>query len=182
MLLAGIIVTISFILTSLTLAQVSALERQAVNERTISLAEEWRFLHDRIGGNLEIAVSPETTNATFNDTIFPTLIATFRGIEMEKGFDTVIRLAGDKSMANRTETEILNAGNTNYDALAVDDSLTFSWPYDGVNDGIIWKQPCENAAAPAAGCIQGVLVFVHVTDGINTMEEVILYAVNRADG
>lgn len=178
MLLAGIVVTISFILTSLTLAQVSSLERQATKERTISIAEEWRFLHDRLGTNLEVAVAPESTNATFNATTIPTITATFRNIEAEKGFDTVIRLAGSNILANRTETTLVTAGN--YAATDVLGTTAFTWPWDGVNDGILWTQPCEEPTAPAAGCIAGVLLYVHVSDGVNTIEEVMLFAVNQA--
>lgn len=176
MLLSGIIVTISFILTSLTLAQVSSLERAATTEHPVNFAEEWRFIHDRLGANLEVAVSPETTNATLLTTTFPTITATFRNIEAEKGFDTVIRLAGSTSYVNKTEVDIRNGAGTSYSAWDANGDEQFTHGYDGTNDGIIWNTACTGGTP--TGCIAGLLVYVRISDGINTMEEVLLVSVN----
>ena len=176
MLLSGIIVTISFILTSLTLAQVSSLERAATTEHPVNFAEEWRFIHDRLGANLEVAVSPETTNSTLLTTTFPTITATFRNIEAEKGFDTVIRLASADLLVNKTETDLLNAAATSYSAWDAAGTEQFTQAYDGSNDGILWMSSCTGGTP--TGCIGGLLVFVRLSDGINTMEEVLLVPVN----
>lgn len=176
MLLAGIVITISFILTSLTLAQVTSLERQAAQEDRLDLSDEWRFLHDRLGANLRVAVRPETTPDVFVNSTFPTVAATFRNIETEKGFDTVIRLANATSGFNKTEEDLVVGGH--YAAWDIDGLLHFNWAYNGTDDGVVWTTACEAPEAPLAGCIQGVLVYVHMTDGQNAMEEVILFAVN----
>lgn len=180
MLLAGIVITISFILTSLTLAQVSSLERQAVNERKIELAEEWRFLHERLGPNFDVAISPEMSIDTFQNTTFETIQATFRGIEAEKGYDAVMRLVGTSSNLSRNESYLRGddyAGD--YEKRDLHDTLDFDWEYDGEDDGIIWKTPCLDPEGPASGCIQGVYVYVRLSDGINSIEEMMLLAVNR---
>ena len=178
MLLAGIVVTIAFILTSLTLSQVSSLERQSAAEQRDTIAEEWRFLHARLASNLEVAVTTDTTNDTFLSVSLPTIVATFRGLEAEKGYDAVIRLAGDGTMVNKTERSLVASGS--YAAWDAQGLHHFNDPWDQVADGILWEQPCPDDEAPPAGCIAGILLFVHLTDGATTMEEVILFHVNRA--
>lgn len=177
MLIAGIVVTIAFLLTALTLTQVSSLQREAAAEKPTPLSAEWRFLRDRLATNLQAAVTADMNNVTFNGTTFPTIAATFRNIEAEKGYDTVIRLAGHWAATNKTEDSIVAAGA--YGNWSYDGAAHYTWAYDGINDGILWQQPCPDSSAPAAGCITGVMAFVHITQGQSTMEEVILFPVNQ---
>lgn len=179
MMLAGIVITISFILTALTLAQVSSLEKQAAADAPSPIAAEWRFLHERLGSNLETAVSAETTNATFRDTVLPTVIATFRNIEAEKGYDAVIRLADAPTfMTNETNlTDPLAA--TNYKAWTDDGSLNVTWGYDGTPDGLLWQKPCNDPAGPSTGCLGAVYLFVRLTDGNAALEEYVLFPLNH---
>lgn len=178
MLLSGVVITIAFVLTALTLAQVSSLERAAASDRSSPLGEEWRFLHERLGTNLRVAVTSDLSNTTFVATTFPTIVATFRNIEAEKGYDTVIRLAGNESAVNKTERDLVSAAL--YNAHAVDGSVKFDWAWDYVGDGILWRKPCPDITAPAAGCIGGVLVYVYLSDGASSIEEVILFPVNTS--
>lgn len=177
MMLAGIVITISFILTSLTLAQVSSLEREAAAQGPSAIATEWRFLHERLKTNFRTAVSPETTNSTFENTTFPTIVATFRNIEAEKGYDMVLRLAGGPNFASR-EHQNLTSG-ANYNAYTVDGAYQFTQAKDDDDDGVLWRKPCLDTSAPAYGCIQGVYVFVRLSDGAVTMEEHMLFLVNQ---
>lgn len=177
MLLAGIVITIAFLLTSLTLSQVSSLERQAAAEKPTSLADEWRFLHERIGANLESAVPPDLSVSTFKGTTFPIIAATFRNIEAEKGYDTVLRLADSSATYGKGEADLLDAALANYDAVSSDGAYTFALPYDGTSDGVVYDASCPDTDY-VGGCIVGVLVFVHITDSTSTMTEVILFPVN----
>lgn len=189
MLLSGIIITLAFILTSLTLAQVSSLERQTASDRKTTLGAEWRFLHDRLATNFDVAISPDTTNSTFQNETFPTISATFRNIEAEKGFDVVMRLANASMTVNLTEGRaygqgglLVDNGTTGwkrYNAVDASGLRDFQQNYDGVDDGLLWRQPCDDPTASSAGCISGVLVYLYLSDGVNTLEEVILFAVNR---
>ena len=185
MLLAGIVITIAFLLTSLTLSQVSSLERQAAAEKPTSLMAEWRFLHDRLGTNLESAVPPDLKLDTFKSTTFPTIAATFRNIEAEKGFDATLRLADDPAVYEKTEyelTEDRTVGSLTsryYNAWPSDGATHLLGPYDGLEDGVLWYSTCPDTEH-VGGCIAGVLVFVEMTDGTSTMSEVILFSVNRA--
>jgi hypothetical protein len=177
MLLAGIIVTIAFILTALTLAQVSSLEREAAVERPSTISTEWRFLQDRIGANLNTSVPPLELNDTIANITFPAITATFRAAEAEKGYDVTMRLANATSAVNKTEASLVVAGS--YDAWTVDGTLHFTQAADDKNDGILWKKPCPDETGSPNGCIAGLLVYLRVTDGISAMEEVLLYGVNR---
>lgn len=177
MLLAGIIVTSAFILTALTLSQVSSLERQAASDKPSPLAAEWRFLHDRLGTNLATAISPDLPNATFESTTFPSIIATFRNIEAEKGYDTVIRLAKGTDFAT-SEADLLDGTGTAYYATSDDGAVSFTHAYDLGDDGLLWQAACPDPDA-AAGCIVGVYVYVRISDGASAMEETMLFAVNQ---
>lgn len=185
LLISGVVITVAFLLTALTLSQVSSLERQAATEQPTSLLSEWRFLHDRLGTNLETAITTETTNDSFETTTFPTIAATFRNIEAEKGFDTIIRLATHATVFNMTEHLIVTptygtGGPYTYDRLPLNSETTFSHAADDdLTDGLIWEQPCPATGGPG-GCIVGVLVFVHLTDGVSSMEEVMVFRVNEA--
>jgi hypothetical protein len=179
MLLAGIIVTIAFILTALTLAQVASLEREAASERPTTISTEWRFLHDHLAENLMTAVSAQETNISFSEGTFPAVAATFRSAEAEKGFDVSMRLAGAGAAVNKTEYGLLNVANTNYDAYAYGGAVKFTQLKDAVDNGLLWQAPCPDDTALATGCITGVLVAVRVTDGLSSMEEVVLVAVNQ---
>lgn len=177
MLVAGIVITIAFILTALTLSQLSSLERISAAEKPAPIGDEWRFLHDRLATNLQTAISSDMTNATLTTTTFPAIAATFRNIEAEKGYDVVIRLAGATTGTyNHTEASLVTNGN--YHAGSDDGTYTMTNAYDGVDDGILWQKPCRDPSAPSTGCIGGVYVYVHMTDATSTMEESIFYAVN----
>lgn len=179
MMLAGIVITISFILTALTLAQVSSLEKQAASDGPSPIVSEWRFLHERLASNFRTAVSAETTNQTFNETVLPTVIATFRNIEAEKGYDTIIRLAGGPTYtpSERNLTDPLDP--TRYGATTDDGSVTFSHAIDGVDDGRLWQTPCPDASGPSSGCLGGVYIYVRLTDGTAMLEETMLFPLNR---
>lgn len=182
MILAGVILTLGFIVTSLTLAQVSELERQAAAEKPSPLVAEWRFLHERLATNLEVAISEETANDTFTDTVFPRVVATFRNVEEEKGYDLVIRLAG--SSFTTSEADLLTpadeVASSLYSPKAVTPGGTVvtTTGYDMGNDGILWEKPCP-ADGGATGCIVGVYVFVRLANPDASMEETILFAVNQ---
>lgn len=180
MLLSGIVITIAFIMTSLTLSQVASLERTAAAEHRVSIAEEWRFLHQRLATNFDVAITPDTTNSTVENVIAPTIIATFRSIEAEKGYDTVIRLAAAGSSVNLTESQLRDPPWTgaNYNAWDVAGTHHFTEVWDTRDDGLLWENDCADPTGPSTGCIGGVLVFVHLTDGSTTIEEVLLFRVN----
>lgn len=179
MLLAGVVLTISFILTALTLSQVASLEREAAADAPSPLVAEWRFLHERLATNLVTAVGPDTDNTTFQDTILPTIAATFRSVEAEKGYDLVIRAAGgDAFLANGNEASLVSGSS--YAATTYDEEVTFAHGVDDVlTDGTLWQQPCPDTSAPAAGCIVGVYLFVRISDGETSLEESILFATNQ---
>lgn len=178
MLLAGIVITLAFLLTALTLSQVSSLEREAAAEKSAPLSSEWRFLHERLAVNLESAVTPDLKLQTFKTTTFPIIANTFRSIEAEKGFDTVIRLADDPTAFNKTEASASIQSGGVYNAWSSDGSFRFTAPADDDDgDGVIWYEDCPDDSAPN-GCIVGVLVFIHITDSTSTMSEVVLFAVN----
>lgn len=181
MMLAGIVLTISFILTSLTLAQVNSLEREAADAESSPILSEWRFLHDRLRSNLETAVNPETTNQSFNETLLPTIAATFRAVQAEKGYDLVIRKAGGAEYApTGNEASLLNVAGTHYQEWSYDGSTRFAGPAVGeTTDGILWELTCpETGTTP--GCIGGIYLYVRLSDATTTIAESILFAVNRA--
>jgi hypothetical protein len=177
MLLSGIVITIAFVLTALTLSQVSSLERASAADATTPVIAEWRFVHDRLASNLRTAVAPDTKNATFNNTIFPAIAATFRNIEAEKGFDTSMRLAFGAENA-KNERSLVSAGS--YAAYSDDGRTLFNWAQDpNLDDGLVWKNPCPDPSGPVGGCIAGVYVVVHLSDGLSSIDESILFAVNQ---
>lgn len=185
MLLAGIVITIAFLLTSLTLSQVASLERQAAAEKPTSLSAEWRFLHDRLQANFESAVPADLSLTTFKSTTFPTISATFRNIQAEKGYDVVIRLADSPLAYNKTEADLLDG--LTYDAWSYDGQFYFDQTLDplrlGVNpptDGVVYYDECPDETY-VGGCIVGILVFIHITDATSSMSEVVLFSVNRGD-
>lgn len=184
MMLAGIVLTISFILTALTLAQVTALERQAAAEGPDAIVGEWRFLHERLGSNLRTGVGPETTILAFTTTVHPTIAATFRALAAEKGYDLVVRLAGGPEYlyTGNEETTLLSGANYAGDpkATTYDGAVTFTHVAPApTNDGIIWQDPCPDPAGPVGGCIAGVYVYLRLSDGTTSLEESVLFATNQ---
>jgi len=179
MLLSGIIITIAFIMTALTLQQVGSLERQAAAEPALTLAAEWRFIHDRVGSNLNVSVTDTMKDASFTSTTFPAVAATFRAAEAEKGYDVTMRLAGSGSMVNKTEWNLVagSLSTSSYNAWDVNGHVHFTQVNDTANDGLLHQTPCPDGAA--AACISGVLVAVHLSDGSSSLEEVLLYAVDQ---
>lgn len=179
MLLAGVVLTISFILTALTLSQVASLEREAAAEAPSPLVAEWRFLHERLATNLVTAIGPDTDNDTFQTSTLPTIAATFRSVEAEKGYDLVLRAAGGEQYAGNGNEAQLVSGSV-YDATTYDEEVTFSHGADDdLEDGTLWQKPCPDSEAPAAGCIVGAYLFVRISDGETTLEESILFATNQ---
>lgn len=182
MMLAGIVLTISFILTALTLSQVSSLQQQATAEGTSPIVAEWRFLSGRIASNLHTAIGPETTNESFNESILPTIAATFRSVESEKGYDLVIRKAGgDNYTWNGNEASLISTSDpTKYNSYSYDGAVHFQQTVLGsTTDGILWEAPCPDVLGPSTGCISGLHLFVRLSDGVTSLEESVVYAVNR---
>lgn len=197
MLLAGIIITIAFIMTALTLEQVGSLERQAAAEPALTLAAEWRFIHGRLASNLDVSITETTSPAVFPGATFSAIAETFRAAEAEKGFDVTMRLAGAGSQVNKTEIDIVtkdpaSTGPLVYGIRNLDNSLQHVWSVDGRydftgrpydantpnNDGLLMVSPCPNGLV-AGACIAGVLVSVHLSDGASSLEEVMLFAVDQ---
>lgn len=176
MILAGIILTLGFIITSLTLAQVSTLEREAAADRPSPLIQEWRFLHERLATNLNVSISEETSIATFKDSTLQRISATFRNVQAEKGYDTVIRLAND-TFAKSEHSELVVGGN--YDAYTMAGTLVSTSPQDTDDDGLIWNDPCP-ISGPPSGCIVGVYLYIKLSDGSASVEETVLFRVNYA--
>lgn len=181
MMLAGIVLTISFIVTALTLSQVSAMQREAAARTSTPILGEWRFLHDRLGPNIDTAVGAETSIAAFEDTILPTIQATFRSVLAEKGYDLVLRAAGDATTApTGMEAQLLNVAQTHYAAWSWDGTVHYTQAKDAdTTDGILWLD-CPISGGIGGKCIAGVYVYVHLTDGTASVEESILFAVNQA--
>lgn len=185
MMLAGIVLTISFILTALTLAQVTALEREAAAQGPSTIVGEWRFLHERLQTNLKVGVSTETTIDSFKSTVMPTITATFRNLAAEKGYDLVLRLASDGNYIVTGNEQALLGGTPpgpNYVpaiAKTYDETVSYSHASDGTMDGILWQTPCPDPTGPPGGCIGGVYVFVRLSDGVTSLEESILFHANH---
>ena len=165
MLLAGVVLTIAFILTALTLSQVSALEREAAADTSSPLIGEWRFLHERLATNLATAVGPETTEPMFLQTVLPTVIATFRAVEAEKGLDLVLRPAAGAAYANTGNEEAL--------------VLAGDWEDDGDANGVLWDEDCAVEGALADGCIVGVYLFMRLSDGESSIQESVRFETNQ---
>jgi hypothetical protein len=183
MLVSGIVITIAFLLTALTLSQVSAIERQSASDKPTSLTSEWRFLHDRLATNLATAVTTDSTNASFLGSTWPAVAATFRNIEAEKGYDLVLRLAGNTTGGpnfNLTEnrTGVTTSGVfTSYNIKSFSGSYVMTFAADGTDDGLLWNPSCP--AAGGSRCLQGVLVAMHLSDATTSLDEVVLFAVNE---
>lgn len=181
MLLSGIMITIAFIMTAMTVSQVASLEREAASKQASSLTTEWRFIHERLASNLNTAVTLETTNETFELVTFPSIVETFRSVEAEKGYDIVIRLAASTLAVNKTEASLVSGATYVADLASVDGKYTDfgGRPADGEADGLLHYAPCPDATGPPSGCLGGVLVAVHLSDGSATINEVMLIGVNR---
>lgn len=181
MMLAGVVLTISFILTALTLSQVSALEREAAGDAPSPMVAEWRFLHERLRTNLQTGIGPDTTLASAKQYIVPTIAATFRSVEAEKGYDLVVRRAGgDAFLGNGNEAMLIQGPN--YAATTYDGSTTFNHlaAEDADHeDGLLWSASCPVEGALGSGCIVGAYLFVRLSDGETTIEESILFATNQ---
>lgn len=180
MLLAGIVVTIAFVTTALTLSQVATLERQAVTGATSSLAAEWRFIRDRLAASVNASVTPDMKNETFLQATLPAIVATYRGVEAEKGYDVVIRPATSLALYNKTEASLLSPPVTGsvYDAYTFDGARV-SWAADpNTGDALLWRAPCADPNGPATGCISAIVLSVQMSDGVSTVHEVLVVATN----
>lgn len=180
MLLAGIILTIAFVTTALTLSQVTALEREAASDPSPEIAGEWRFIRDRLATNLEISVTPEMTASTLTATTIPGVASTFRTVAAEKGYDFVLRLASDPAYYPKSERDLLDppGSGPNYNALPVKGARLTHVRDASQTDGILWSAAGQCADTSVSTCIQAVLVYVKMSDGTSSMEETLLYRVN----
>lgn len=174
MLLSGIVLTIAFVLTALTLSQVSSIERAAAADQTSPVVGEWRFVHERLATNLRTAVDPDTKIDGFNNTTMPAISAAFRTIEAGKGFDTSLRIAFG------AERQLLNLAGTHYSVVSDDGRIAFTSAVDAnLDDGVIWQTPCPDPTGPIGGCLGGVIVDVYLSDGVSSVTERMVFGVNQ---
>lgn len=173
--LAGIIITLAFIMTSMTLSQVASLERETAAQRPSPLAGEWRFLHERIGSALDVAVDESTTVGHFEETTMPRIISTFRSVQEEKGYDVIIRLVDGSASFDKSEADLIDGGN--YDAWTADGRTHFDHAYDATPDGILVHPTCPlDGGIP---CIVGIYLYIRIQSPDAMIEEYILFAVNQ---
>ena len=99
-----------------------------------------------------------------------------RAAESENVYDETLRFANGTSRDIKTEANLVVSNA--YQGRSVEGSVNFAGiPYDQVDDGILTQKPCPDSYA--GDCISGALVYVHLSDGASSLEEVMLFAVNQ---
>jgi hypothetical protein len=178
LLLAGFILVLAFVVTALTLTEVADLEKRVAESPGVQLTSEFRFVREKVGTTLAGALGVASDNTTFDNT-FLSMQSTFKNVEHEKGLDVAITLAGANANAPSPESSFVAAGA--YDELrSWDNAIEYDGArYDGTDDGILWTKK-GRCSTTATGCVSGAVIHIFLTDGVTTIRETVVYAINPA--
>jgi len=90
--------------------------------------------------------------------------------------DAVLRLAGP-GIGAKSELDFVSGGKYTASAVTFDGKTPFTdVDYDGANDGVIMTTNCP--ANPGYSCVLGVYYFMHLSNGQDSMDELVLVATN----
>jgi photosystem II stability/assembly factor-like uncharacterized protein len=171
LLLAGFILIMMFVVTSLTLSKISNIEADVAGEHQAPVTDEFDFIRSRLNETMNSLVDTGTTNSSFNET-FSSLRGSFSDVENSKGYDLVLELAGSTTPAPQKESGPF-VDPDGYQNVSFDGERDLVCkPYDGVNDGIIH----------AEGFIQGFVAYIYLADNYQRVESTTLFAVNTGSG
>lgn len=175
LLLAGFILVIMFVLTSLTLSKIASIEADVARDHRAPVVDEFDFIRSRTNSTMNTLVDSDTSNSSFNDS-FSSLRSSFQDVENGKGYDLVLELAGSTTPAPKTEEGIYVDGSDLYQNVSFDGLRDFDGEsYDGVNDGILWYQGAGDSSAH----IKGFAAFIHLSDHESRIEATVLFSVNN---
>lgn len=208
LLLAGIILVLAFLATSMTLSGLPDVEKQAAQEQDTRILTEYRFIREKLGSTLADAVGESTNNDTFRS-LFSVTVSSLKVAASDKGYDLVIHLASGPRELGRDEWGFTHTGwPHNYTGTAapaeVKTTANRSTPYnyrsyendvrldyaeggsyrrwDENNDGIVWVKPCDLTLAwnsgDTTGCIVGAIVYIYLSDELISIEEFVAYGFN----
>ena len=168
LILAGIILTLAFLLTAITISEIEAEKANVVRDTQDSLRDEFSYLRREFGSTLNASLPAGATDATFRATFNDTK-ATYATLESSRGFEFHASLAGNDTIAPKTEwANFTRASNTLYRATSHEGAKSFdSFAYDGASDGIIHGD----------GGIQGAIVYLLLADASASYGEVLVYDV-----
>lgn len=175
LLLAGFILVIMFVVTSLTLSKISSIEADVARDHQAPILDEFDFVRSRTNETMNSLVDTDTSNASFNDSL-SSLRSSFQDVENAKGYDLVLELAGSTTSAPATEEELYVDGSDEYQNVSFDGARDFDGePYDGADDGILWYQE----AGDSSGHIKGFGAYIYLADHESRVESTVLFAVNN---
>lgn len=167
LLLAGFVLVMMFVVTSITLSEISSIEAGVSRSQSAPVLDEFSFIRAQTNETMRSLVTSDTTNSSFNDT-FDGVEDSFAAVENSKGYDLVMALGGGSTIAPSTEAEDF-AGGGHYDHVSFDGVRAFcEADYDGVNDGIIWFDDE----------IKGFVAYIYLSDHESQMESTVLFATN----
>lgn len=173
LLLAGIILVLMFVVTSITLSEMSSIETDVAREHRAPIADEYDFVETRLNETMNSIVSESTTNSSFNTTL-DSLVGSFEGVQNSKGYDLVVELGGATTPAPKTEDPHFIDGGQ-YANVSFDGRRDFTGHnYDGVNDGILWYEEADDDE----GHIKGFVAYIYLADEASRIEGTVLFAVN----
>lgn len=174
LLLAGIILALAFLATTLTLNELSSIRADVAAEQDAPIVGEFSFVRDKINTTLGDVVLEDTTNSSLNGT-FSDMAKNIIRVENAKGYDVIVAKGRPGAPVALNESDFLDGAGTSYDGRSYDGVRNFTGqPYDGVDDGIIWyKEPSDTQ-----GHVKGLVVYLYLADQRSVMEETILYALN----
>lgn len=171
LLLAGFILVMMFLVTSITLSKIASIEAEVARDQRAPIGDEFDFVRSRTNSTMNSLVDTSTSNASFNDTL-DSLRSSFSDVETSKGYDLVLELAGATTPAPRKEAGPF-AGAGTYENASYDGVRAFcDEAYDGVNDGIFWYD----------GHVKGFAAYVYLADHKSSIESTVIFAVNTDSG
>lgn len=174
LLLAGFILVIMFVTTSLTLSKIASIQGDVATAHQSRVIDEFAFIRSRTNETMNSLVDTDTTNSSFNDSL-ASLRSSFEDVESSKGYDLVLELAGSTTPAPMTEEGIYVDGSDQYQNVSFDGVRDFDGEnYDGVNDGIFWYQGAGDSSAH----IKGFAAFIYLADHRSRIQSTVLFAVN----
>ncbi len=174
LLLAGIILALAFLATTLTLNELSSIRSDVAQEQSSPIVNEFDFVRSKINSTLADLVVEDTTNSSLNTT-FSDMVDNIVRVENAKGYDALIAKGEPGQPVELNESDLLNGAGTEYDMWSFDGIRDFTGEdYDGQDDGIIWyKEPSDSS-----GHIKGIVVYIYLADQATRMDETIVYALN----
>ncbi len=166
-LLAGIVLALALVTTSIGLTQLNEAAGDSSDTSKTTFVEEWRFIRERTRDVYASAIGL-TSDASSVHEVLNTTVLELEFLQNGRGFDMIAIPANGS--APTSELDLVNGANR-YDDLVTLDGKRLYGAYDGTNDGYIWTDG-------GAGYLQAVVLYYYFSNTQMNLTEIAIISVN----